>query len=67
MIRTPDEKNRDFWTLKAMAKYGGGFVKQLAMAGMQADDNNIRRIQNAWPEYWAEYEDIGKKLEAHDL
>ena len=67
MTRTPEEKNRDFWTLKAMAKYGGGFVKALAHATMQADDDKLTRVMNAFPEYWKEYEDIGKKLETHDL
>ena len=67
MIRTPEQHNRDYWTLKAMSQYGGGFVKALSHAAMQADDDNIERIKKAFPEYWSDYEETGKKLEAHDL
>lgn len=52
----------DFWTLKAMSKYGGGFVKALAQAAHQADPNNLQRIKNAWPEYWKEYSEMSKSL-----
>lgn len=54
--------DQDYWTLKAMSKYGGGFVKALAQAAHQADANNRERIKNAFPEYWKEYTRIGQKL-----
>ena len=38
-----------------MRKYGGSFVKALAEAALRADDDNLRRIKTAWPEYWAKY------------
>jgi len=38
-----------------MVKYGGGFVKSLAEAAMRADSDNLRRIKEAWPEYWEKY------------
>lgn len=53
---------QDFWTLKAMSKYGGGFVRALAQAAYQADSNNLARIKNAWPEYWKEYAKMGRAL-----
>jgi len=38
-----------------MVKYGGGFVRSLAEAAMRADSDNLRRIKEAWPEYWERY------------
>ena len=46
-----------------MRTYGGGFVKKLAEAADQADSNNLARIKKAWPEYWGEYEGMGRSLE----
>ena len=52
----------DYWTVKAMKTYGGGFVKALAEAASQADAINLQRIKNAWPEYWSKYSDMGESL-----
>lgn len=57
--------DKDIWTLKAMTKYGGGFVHALAQAAYQADSNNLQRIKDAWPEYWKEYEEMGESLAKH--
>ena len=54
---------RDLWTCDAMEKYGGSFVQQLAHLARRADPNNLQTIKSAWPEYWSEYEVMGKKLE----
>lgn len=54
---------RDYWTIEAMAKYGGSFVKALAEAAGRADPQNLGRIKFAWPEYWEEYEKTGRELE----
>ena len=43
-----------------MAENGGGFVKALSKAASLADKENLGRIRNAWPEYWAKYEQIKK-------
>ena len=48
--------------MKAMSKFGGGFVKALAQVAYQADPNNLEKIKKSFPEYWAEYEDMGKHL-----
>lgn len=53
---------RDYWTLEAMRKFGRGFVKQLGLAGAQADNDNLQRMKNAWPEYWKQYEGMGASL-----
>jgi len=58
-----DQRLRDYWTLQAMLKFGGGFVKCLAKATEHADPINLSKIKATWPEYWAEYEEKGRKLE----
>lgn len=55
---------RDYWTIEAMAKYGGSFVKALAEAARRADPQNLAKIKSTWVEYWAEYEKTGHELEA---
>ena len=57
-----EQTNRDWWTIKAMRTYGGGFVKKLAEAADQANENNLLKIKQAWPEYWLEYEQMGMSL-----
>lgn len=39
-----------------MKAWGGGFVKALGAALSEADDNNCRRIKEAFPEYWRKYD-----------
>ena len=48
-----NEEDRE--VLRAMRIYGGGFVSALAEAGYRADEENLRRIKEAWPEYWSQY------------
>jgi hypothetical protein len=57
-----EEGARNYWTLEAMRKFGGGFVKSLGHAGAQADKVNLERLKRAWPEYWAEYAHMGESL-----
>lgn len=38
-----------------MAKYGGGFVKALSECVFRADDDNLQKLQDAFPEYFEEY------------
>lgn len=45
----------------AMAKYGGSFVKALAECFYRADRVNFTRLQEAFPNYWKEYEEMTKK------
>ena len=52
--------NDDAEVLDAMVAYGGGFVSALGKAGWNADEENLRRIKEAWPEYWLEYTNIAK-------
>lgn len=58
---------RDYWTIEAMEKYGGSFVKALAEAARHADPQNLAKIKTTWVEYWMEYEKTGRELEEkHD-
>jgi len=40
---------------KAMIRYGGGFVSHLGEALTRADPDNMKRIKQAFPEYWEKY------------
>lgn len=55
--------DRDLWTLDAMEKYGGSFVKNLGSLARRADPLNLRKIKDTWPEYWSEYERLGIEME----
>lgn len=57
--------DRDSWTVDAMEKYGGSFVKQLGELARRADPVNLAKIKATWAEYWADYEKTGIKME-HD-
>lgn len=57
--------DRDHWTIDAMIKYGGSFVKQLGALAERADSFNLAKIKMTWPEYWTEYQEKGKELEAN--
>jgi len=62
-IKQLESDARDYWTIEAMAKYGGSFVKALAEAARHADMQNLAKIKTTWVEYWAEYEKMGRELE----
>ena len=64
-IEKIEEGARDYWTIEAMEKFGGSFVKALAECARRADRNNLAKIKVAWTEYWKQYEEMGKQLE-HD-
>lgn len=53
---------QDHFTLEAMKKYGGGFVKLLAQLAHHADPMNFVKIKRTWPEYWEEYQKMGEAL-----
>ena len=47
---------------EAMIVYGGGFVSGLGRLFRQADTENQARLRAAFPEYWATYLELAKKL-----
>lgn len=55
--------DRDSWTVDAMEKYGGSFVKALGELARRADPVNLERIKKTWPGYWRDYEAQGKELQ----
>ena len=55
---------RDWWTVRAMEKMGGSFVKALAELAHRADPINLGVIKRAWPEKWLEYEKTGIQFES---
>lgn len=58
-----EEGARNYWTIEAMAKFGGSFVKALAECARRADRQNLAKIKMTWPDYWKEYEQRGRELE----
>ena len=52
-------KDESLAVYQGMRKYGGRFVLALAEALVQADEDNTKRIKEAWPEYWAQYLELG--------
>lgn len=50
----------DLKTVNAMIRYGGGFVRALGEAASRADDENLERIKQAFPEYWSNYTALGR-------
>lgn len=59
----------DHEVVEMMARYGGGFVKTLSACFFHADDDNVRRLKVAFPEYWSQYEelaDMRRKADALD-
>jgi len=45
----------------ALKLFGVGFVKHLAECFILADQDNLRRLENAFPEYCAKYLAIAKE------
>ena len=44
-----------------MEKFGGSFVKALAVMLRMADSNNYRKLEATFPEYFKEYREMAKK------
>ena len=40
---------------RVMVEYGGSFVSKLGTAALAADPANLRKIRDAFPDYWANY------------
>lgn len=59
------QRDRDLRTIQAMERYGGGFVKALAVAAKwnHADDSNLARIKAAFPLIWERYSAMGEHEE----
>ena len=38
-----------------MIEYGGSFISKLGAAALAADPVNLKKIRDAFPDYWANY------------
>lgn len=61
MIKHTFEEEK-YFVATGMSVYGGGFVKSLGETLLHADKPNAIKIMIAFPEYWKEYLEIGKKF-----
>jgi len=48
---------QDLNTVENMEKYGGSFVKAIAVLARHADPINLQKIKNTWSKYWKNYEE----------
>jgi hypothetical protein len=48
--------------IETMMEYGGSFVRKLGAAALVADPENLRKIKNAWPDYWSKYQRMAQQL-----
>lgn len=55
--------DRDSWTVDAMERYGGSFIRALANLARFADSVNLEYIKDTWTANWNHYEDVGMKME----
>jgi hypothetical protein len=48
--------------INTMMEYGGSFVRKLGAAALVADTENLAKIKQTWPDYWAQYSRMAKQL-----
>jgi pyruvate/2-oxoacid:ferredoxin oxidoreductase beta subunit len=53
--------DQEYNVIEEMETYGGSFVKCLAMCFYKADEDNFKKLKDAFPEYWKQYEEMAKK------
>lgn len=53
--------DKDYQMFEAMEKYGGSFVKQLALLLQLADHINYAKLKTAFPEYFEQYREMANK------
>jgi hypothetical protein len=49
---------KDYKVADAMKKYGGSFVQCLGEACHCADEINLQKIKDTWPDYWNTYKNL---------
>lgn len=54
-------ESKDLKVVENMEKYGGSFVKALAVCFHKADHINFIKLKVTFSEYWDEYKKFGKK------
>jgi hypothetical protein len=53
---------KDSDVINTMIEYGGSFVRKLGAAAIVADSENLAKIKQTWPDYWAQYSRMAKQL-----
>ena len=47
---------------RCMVEYGGSFVSKLGAAALTADPSNLKKLRDAFPDYWANYARMAQQL-----
>jgi predicted oxidoreductase (fatty acid repression mutant protein) len=47
---------------RCMVEYGGSFVAKLGSAALAADPSNMKKLRDAFPDYWANYARMAQQL-----
>ena len=47
---------------RTMQEYGGSFVRALGTAALAADPSNLKKLRDAFPDYWANYARMAEQL-----
>lgn len=47
---------------RTMQEYGGSFIRALGYAALQADPENLRKVKDTWPDYWAKYQVMAEQI-----
>ena len=47
---------------RTMQEYGGSFVRALGAAALAADPSNLKKLRDAFPDYWANYMKMAQQL-----
>jgi predicted oxidoreductase (fatty acid repression mutant protein) len=45
-----------------MVEYGGSFVRALGTAALAADPSNLKKLRDAFPDYWSNYARMAEQL-----
>jgi hypothetical protein len=45
-----------------MIEHGGSFVSKLGAAALVADPVNLKKVRDAFPDYWANYARMAQQL-----
>ncbi len=51
---------KDWMVIECMKTRGGSFVQNLGKAAAVADNKNVARLKEAFPEIWAQYSEMAK-------
>ena len=53
-------EDKEMLVIEAMEKYGGSFVKSLAMCLRLADHVNFKKLKKTFSDYWNQYSGMVK-------